>query len=39
MGADPILISTDSHGEDNLLVKTPDEVAEPKNRRVEVTIR
>ncbi|MDP2854854.1 MAG: OmpA family protein [Smithellaceae bacterium] len=39
MGADPILISIDSHGEDNLLVKTQDEVAEPKNRRVEVTIR
>ncbi len=28
-----------SHGEKNLLVKTADEVAEPKNRRVEVTIR
>lgn len=39
MGADPLLISTDSHGEDNLLVKTQDEVDEPKNRRVEVTIR
>ncbi len=39
MGVDPLLISTDSHGKNNLLVKTPDEVAEPKNRRVEVTIR
>ena len=39
MGVDPIVIATDSHGEDNLLVKTLDEVAEPKNRRVEVTIR
>ena len=38
-GVDPLVIATDSHGEDNPLVKTPDEVAEPKNRRVEVTIR
>lgn len=28
-----------SHGERNLLVKTPDNTAEPKNRRVEVTVR
>ncbi len=28
-----------SHGESDLLVKTPDETAEPKNRRVEITIR
>ncbi len=28
-----------SHGERDLLVKTPDNTAEPKNRRVEVTIR
>ncbi len=39
MGVDPLVITTDSHGEDNPLVKTADEVAEPKNRRVEVTIR
>lgn len=32
-------ITVTSHGEKNLLVKTPDETAEPKNRRVEVTIR
>jgi outer membrane protein OmpA-like peptidoglycan-associated protein len=38
-GIDPQAVITDSHGEDNLLVKTADEVAEPKNRRVEVTIR
>ena len=38
-GIDPSAIATDSHGEDNPLVKTADEVAEPKNRRVEVTIR
>ena len=28
-----------SHGEKNLLVPTPDNVAEPRNRRVEVTVR
>ncbi|WFP51073.1 OmpA family protein [Methylomonas sp. EFPC3] len=32
-------VTVTSHGEKNLLVKTPDETAEPKNRRVEVTIR
>lgn len=28
-----------SHGEQNLLVPTPDDTAEPRNRRVEVTVR
>lgn len=28
-----------SHGERNLLVPTPDNTAEPRNRRVEITIR
>ena len=28
-----------SHGEFNLLVKTPDETPEPRNQRVEITIR
>lgn len=32
-------ISVESHGEGNLLVKTPDDTAEPRNRRVEITIR
>lgn len=32
-------LSVTSHGEKNLLIKTADETAEPKNRRVEVTIR
>lgn len=32
-------ITLTSHGEKNLLVKTADEVKEPKNRRVEVTVR
>ncbi len=39
LGIDPALISVDSHGEDNPLYKTEDEVAEPRNRRIEVTIR
>lgn len=38
-GAVPDDIRVTSHGEGNLLVKTPDDVAEPKNRRVEVVIR
>lgn len=29
----------ESHGERNLLIATPDETAEPRNRRVEVSIR
>ncbi len=28
-----------SHGERNLLIKTPDGVSEPRNRRVEVSVR
>ena len=28
-----------SHGEKNLLVPTPDNIAEARNRRVEVTVR
>jgi len=28
-----------SHGERNLLVSTPDNTPEPRNRRVEVTVR
>lgn len=32
-------LSIESHGEANLLVKTLDETAEPRNRRVEVSIR
>jgi outer membrane protein OmpA-like peptidoglycan-associated protein len=38
-GVDPRAISTESHGEDNPLVITADEVAESRNRRVEVTVR
>jgi outer membrane protein OmpA-like peptidoglycan-associated protein len=38
-GVDPAVIDATSHGEGNPLVPTPDEVPEPRNRRVEVTIR
>jgi len=38
-GIDPDHIDVTSHGEDNPLVKTDDEVAEPRNRRVEVVVR
>lgn len=32
-------VATTSHGEGNPRVPTPDDVAEPRNRRVEVTVR
>ena len=38
-GVDPAIIEVDSHGEDNPLIPTPNEVPEPRNRRVEVTVR
>jgi outer membrane protein OmpA-like peptidoglycan-associated protein len=38
-GIKPELIEIASHGEDNPLIKTDDEVPEPRNRRVEVTVR
>ncbi len=38
-GVDPALIKSQSHGEKNQLIKTADNVQEPKNRRVEVVIR
>ncbi len=34
-----VQISVESHGEKNLLVPTPDNTPEPRNRRVEVTVR
>src|SRR5262249_26031775 len=37
-GLDASLIETTSHGEADPLVKTADDVAEPRNRRVEITI-
>ena len=38
-GIDPKIFEITSHGEGNPLVKTPDGMAEPKNRRVEVVVR
>lgn len=32
-------VAIESHGEKNLLVSTPDNTSEPRNRRVEVTVR
>jgi outer membrane protein OmpA-like peptidoglycan-associated protein len=37
VAADKIEMS--SHGEENLLIKTRDNVSEPKNRRVEIIVR
>jgi len=34
-----IALAIESHGERNQLVQTPDETAEPRNRRVEISIR
>jgi outer membrane protein OmpA-like peptidoglycan-associated protein len=38
-GLDPAQVEVASHGEANLLVPTPDNTEEAKNRRVEVTVR
>lgn len=38
-GIDPATIEITSHGEANPLVPTGDNVSEPRNRRVEVTVR
>jgi outer membrane protein OmpA-like peptidoglycan-associated protein len=38
-GFDSSLVEVESHGERSLLRKTPDNTAEPRNRRVEITIR
>ena len=38
-GVDAIVIEVSSHGEADLLVKTADEVLEPRNRRVDITVR
>lgn len=32
-------LAVESHGERNLLVQTPDETSEPRNRRVEISLR
>jgi len=38
-GLDAALIELASHGEADLLVPTPDETAEPRNRRVDIEIK
>jgi outer membrane protein OmpA-like peptidoglycan-associated protein len=38
-GLDASLVEVESHGEGDLLQKTPDNTPEPRNRRVEITIR
>jgi outer membrane protein OmpA-like peptidoglycan-associated protein len=38
-GIDPSGIGVVSHGEDNPLVETEDNIEEPRNRRVEITVR
>lgn len=38
-GLDASLIEVISHGETDLLVPTPDETSEPRNRRVEIAVR
>jgi len=38
-GLDPSFVTVTSHGEADLLVTTADNVAEPRNRRVEITVR
>jgi outer membrane protein OmpA-like peptidoglycan-associated protein len=37
--AQRLRVAVESHGENNLLVKTPDNTEEPRNRRVEITVR
>lgn len=38
-GIDPSVFDITSHGKDNPLVPTGDQVPEPRNRRVEITVR
>ena len=39
LGLQDAVLSVESHGERNLLVATPDDTPEPRNRRVEITLR
>ena len=39
LGVASTKITVESHGERNLLVPTPDSTDEPRNRRVEITLR
>ena len=38
-GLDASTVEVASHGESNLLIHTPDETPEPRNRRVEISVR
>jgi outer membrane protein OmpA-like peptidoglycan-associated protein len=38
-GLEAKLIEVTSHGEADLLMRTPDSTAEPHNRRVEISVR
>jgi outer membrane protein OmpA-like peptidoglycan-associated protein len=38
-GLDPATIDVTSHGEGDLLVRTADDTPEPRNRRVEISVR
>jgi outer membrane protein OmpA-like peptidoglycan-associated protein len=38
-GIDGSLVEVESHGEGDLLKRTPDDTPEPLNRRVEITIK
>lgn len=38
-GVSDALVEVASHGEADLLVATPDDTAEPRNRRVEITVK
>jgi len=38
-GVDPTVLHITSHGKDNPLIPTGDQVSEPRNRRVEITVR
>ncbi|MGE5285203.1 MAG: OmpA family protein [Actinomycetota bacterium] len=38
-GVDPSVLEVTSHGKDNPLIPTGDQVPEPRNRRVEITVR
>ena len=39
LGLATTTMAIESHGERNLLISTPDETPEPRNRRVEITLR
>jgi outer membrane protein OmpA-like peptidoglycan-associated protein len=38
-GVDAVVVDIASHGESDLQVQTADETLEPRNRRVEISVR